>query len=90
MSKRDVQLVQEMALARAQRTWSETSEAEKPTCPVCDLLLQDRGEYQRTRQGKGGRESTVKRHNRTCPCGGTGLFPLDEEVGLLPGRLTPT
>jgi hypothetical protein len=61
MSRLEAQVVQDTALASAQRTWSKAPKEEQPTCPVCEMLLQARGEHQRTLQDKGGRDSTLTR-----------------------------
>jgi hypothetical protein len=75
MSRLEAQLVQDTALASPQRKWSQLPEEDQPKCPVCELLLRERGEKSRKLQGKGGREITLKRQYGTCPLCGTGLFP---------------
>jgi hypothetical protein len=39
--------------------------------------------------GNGGENVQLTRTYGTCPKCGAGLFPLDEELGLLPGTLAP-
>ena len=75
MSRLEAQLIQDTALRSPRRKWNELPEEEQPTCPVCEMLLQARGEHPRKLQGKGGRDITLKRQYGTCPMCGTGLFP---------------
>ena len=69
--------------------WSHASSPDCPVCPICSTPLQGRGKQQRRLQGAGGQEVLLTREYGTCPMCGTGLFPLYEELGLLPGSLTP-
>jgi len=89
MSRLEAQLIQDTAQASQSRTWSGARPQERPTCPVCGTALQARGKRTRKLQGAGGQEVTLNREYGTCPNCGTGLSPLDEELALQPGCLTP-
>jgi RNase P subunit RPR2 len=71
------------------REWARGSEQEAVLCPTCATPLQARGKHKRTFQGNGGENVTLSRTYGMCPKCGEGLFPLDEELGLLPGHLAP-
>jgi len=75
VSRLEAQLVQDSAMASPQRDWKESSDEERPQCPVCETALQKRGKQQRKLQGKGGQEISLTRSYGTCPVCGTGLFP---------------
>jgi hypothetical protein len=75
MSRLEAQLIQDTAQESKSRAWSGTSQAERPTCPLCQTPLQARGKRQRTLQGAGGQDVTLSRDYGTCPNCGTGLFP---------------
>src|SRR2546422_501006 len=60
-----------------------------PPSPACGAPLQSRGAATRELQTHAGQEITLTRSYGTCSACGAGLFPLDEELGLLPGSLTP-
>ena len=47
------------------------------------------GLHSRTLQTQGGQTLTLERRYGVCPVCATGLFPLDDELALLPGALTP-
>lgn len=67
---------------RYQEMLTETIEAlasaeqpEEIVCPHCQQLMQRRGQQQRTVQGRGGKQITLRRPYYVCPACGTGLFP---------------
>jgi hypothetical protein len=47
------------------------------------------GKHKRKLQASGGGEVELEREYAKCPVCGAGFFPLDEELELLPGSLTP-
>jgi hypothetical protein len=75
MSRLEAKLVEGTAQESQQRKWSQQPEAEQPRCPVCELILRERGEQTRTLQGRGGKNIRLKREYGTCPNCGAGLFP---------------
>ena len=85
----EAQVLQDAAQASASREWGHTSGQVGPLCPTCALPLEARGKRQRTLQSNGGESVQLTRTYGTCPKCGAGLFPLDEELGLLPGTLAP-
>ena len=58
-------------------------------CERCDKPLVSRGKQRRQLQTSGGEHVEIERSYGTCPDCGQGLFPLDKELGLLSGDLTP-
>lgn len=63
-------------------------EAERPRCPQCGVLLIAPGTQTRTLVTEHDQSLELARSYATCPQCGAGLFPLDEELALLPGTLT--
>ena len=47
------------------------------------------GKHKRKLQASGGSEVELEREYARCPACGAGFFPLDEELELLPGNLSP-
>lgn len=85
----EAQVLQDAAQASESREWGSTKGMPAPLCPTCAIPLEARGKHQRTLQGNGGENVQLLRTYGTCPECGAGLFPLDEELGLLPGTLAP-
>jgi hypothetical protein len=75
VSRLEARLLQDVALARSAGEWSEVSESERPSCPVCQTPLQARGKYTRRLQTAGGQDIRLTRSYGTCPTCGVGLFP---------------
>jgi hypothetical protein len=84
------QLITDAALASAATDWEEEAATEQPRCPQCGAKLKPRGvRAERRLQTHGGKRSSW--------CGSTGsvrpvgrrFFPLDEELGLQAGALSP-
>lgn len=75
MSRLEAQLIEDTAQESKSRTWSGSSQEERPRCPSCQSPLQARGKRQRKLQAAGGQEITLNRDYGTCPSCGTGLFP---------------
>ena len=67
----------------------EISLEERPVCPDCGQELVSSGKRRQSLQTVGGQEVTLEREYGVCPACGGKLFPLDEELELLPGSLTP-
>lgn len=89
MSRLEAQVIQDTAQQSPSQAWSGASGQERPICPVCGTPLQARGKRPRQLQAVGGQTITLKRDYGSCPTCGAGLFALDEELGLLPGSLSP-
>lgn len=58
-------------------------------CPNCGTRLEKKGKKKRKLPTRGGQEVELEREYGVCPKCGQGIFPLDEELELLPGALTP-
>lgn len=58
-------------------------------CPSCGGELERKGKKKRKLQTRGGQEVELEREYGVCKKCGHGFFPLDEELALLPGALTP-
>ncbi len=69
--------------------WSQQPEAERPRCATCGKPLSTRGQQTCFIQTNGGKTVKLTRTYGTCPVCEVGFFPLDEELGLLSGGLTP-
>jgi hypothetical protein len=90
MSRLEAKVIQDAAQESERRDWSEAQLEERPSCPVCGTALHARGKRTRHLQAAGRQEISLTRSYGTCPTCGTGLFPLDEELALLPGiSVTP-
>jgi ribosomal protein S27AE len=68
-------MLEDMALATTAADWSETPQAQHPTCPDCGQPWHLRGTGTRTILTHGGQEVRLERHYGTCPACGAGLFP---------------
>ena len=82
-------MLEDMALQSAAADWEPVHVADQPQCPQCGVPLKPRGKQTRHLQTHGGRELTLERRYGVCPSWQEGFSPLDEELGLLPGSLTP-
>jgi hypothetical protein len=83
------QLIQDVVEMGETQQWSEVPEAELPSCASCGKPLVARGERTRWLQTNGGEAVKLTRTYGTCPSVGEAFFPLDEQLGLLSGGLTP-
>ena len=81
-------MLEEAALFSQARDWGEAG-GKIPRCPVCGTELERSTEGVRTLQTQGDQVVQLTRRYGECPQCGSGIFPLDEELGLLPGHLTP-
>ena len=68
---------------------SEWEEGEGPKCAECGAEMKGVGKHKRKLQAGGGGEVELEREYAKCPACRAGIFPLDEELELLPGNLTP-
>jgi len=58
-------------------------------CPECGAALKSKGKRSRKLKTQRNQEISLERDYAQCPKCKTGLFPLDRELGLLEGELTP-
>lgn len=79
----------DLALAAAAADVRAATAEERPRCERCGVALQARGRSERGVVTHGGAEVRLRRSYATCPRCGGGSFPLDDELALLPGALTP-
>lgn len=86
MAELQAQIMGELAQASQAAVWEDSA---APTCPECGMKMKRRGEHERSLQVAGGGEVKLRRAYAVCPGCGTEFFPLDEELALLPGSLTP-
>lgn len=86
MGQLQARMMQEMAMESKARDWEPGSE---PICPECGEKMKKRSEQERRLQTQGGGEVVLKRAYAICPRCGAEIFPLDEELALIPGSLTP-
>jgi YgiT-type zinc finger domain-containing protein len=89
LGKMRARMLQDTALASPEADWSQVPKGERPTCPHCGSVLVSRGKKERRIQTQGGQDLVLKRSHGTCPACGAGFFPLDEQLGLVAGALTP-
>ena len=68
-------ILQDVALASAESSWTQDTEAQRPVCPGCGTPLQARGTHARKLHAPGGQDITLARTYGTCPTCGVGLFP---------------
>jgi hypothetical protein len=92
LSRLRARMLEDAALASAAADWSEDTEG-PPLCPQCGQLMERYGGAPvRNLQTQGGQRLELKRHGETVHAvhpAGWSFFPLDEELKLLPGDLTP-
>ena len=79
-------MLSDTANVSASAEWKEGTDG--PVCPHCGARLEGKGKKRR-RQVRGGNEVEIERGYGVFPECGQGFFPLDEELELLPGSLTP-
>jgi predicted RNA-binding Zn-ribbon protein involved in translation (DUF1610 family) len=82
-------MLEDAALASAAADLSRRPAAERLKCPQCGADLAARGHPTRELTTHFNQAVHLKRSYAVCPQCGEGFFPLDEELGLVPGQLTP-
>ncbi len=75
VSQLEAHLIQESALEQEKEDWSHYEQAERPSCPTCQVPLLSRGKRVRQLQASAGRVIHLSRTYGTCPPCGTGFFP---------------
>src|SRR5688572_1047591 len=68
-------LLADLALASAAADVREASAEERPRCERCGVMLQSRGESERTLLTQGGAQVPLRRIYLACPQCGDGSFP---------------
>lgn len=63
---------------------------ERPVCPQYGVVLEGRGRQERQLTTHQDQIVRSARSYGVCPACGAGFFPLDDELALLPGALTPS
>lgn len=79
-------MISDAAMNSASAKWEVGEKA--AVCPTCGVALIKKRKKKRELQTRGGREIELEREYGVCPECGQGIFPLDEELKLLPGKLT--
>jgi hypothetical protein len=82
-------MVERLALASAAAAVRDQPTMARPSCPTCGTRLQPRGRHARNVTTHGDQTIHLEREYAVCPTCGVGLFPLDEELALLPGAYRP-
>ena len=82
-----VRMLSDAAMRSAQAEWQ--AGAWEVVCPTCGTKLENKGKKKRRLQTRGSQEVELEREYGVCPKCGQGIFPLEEELELLPGMLTP-
>ena len=82
-------VLEDAALASRAADWSEAEARDRPACPQCGTHLEARGPQSRELVTHHNHTLYLHRRYAVCPKCEMGLFPLDWELQLLPGHLTP-
>ena len=90
LARARARLLQEVALASEATEVSSEAEGGGSQCPQCSHPLKNRGQHIRNLITNYDQSINLKRSYGVCPACGTGFFPLDEELELEPGGLTPS
>lgn len=89
LNRRRAKLLGEAVLASAAADGADRPMTDRPTCQECGTRMTPRGTQDRTIIVQGDQAVTLRRSQWRCPGCGASLFPLEEELRLLPGRLSP-
>jgi len=79
-------MLSDAAMSSKKTDWGKE---DRQKCKKCGAELQKRGKQKRRMQTWGGKEVELERDYGVCPKCGEVFFPLDDELELLPGGLTP-
>jgi predicted RNA-binding Zn-ribbon protein involved in translation (DUF1610 family) len=90
LGKMRARMLQDAALASAAADIKAAQETEQPLCPACGRVLIERTVAARELVTQHNQVLQLERSYGVCPTCETGLFPLDDELELLPGALTPS
>jgi hypothetical protein len=84
------QMLQDTALTRPSADLPTMNPSERPRCSQCGSMLNAQGAEIRTLVAEHDQMIKLAHSYATCPQCGAGLFPLDEELALISGSLTPS
>ena len=87
MMKLRAKVLEEAAQLSEMQTWTESEDV--PICPDCKKALEFRVKGKRELQTQGGHSIQLERDTASVQNADRAFFPLDEELELLPGKLTP-
>lgn len=90
LAKMRARMLQDAALASAAADIKAAPEAERPRCGACRSVLVARTVAERQLITQHNQVLKLARSYGVCPTCGAGFFPLDDELELLPGALTPS
>jgi hypothetical protein len=88
LAKMRARMLQDAALASAAADMQANEEEERPVCPECGARLESRGKQERHVTTLHNQELRLEA-TECVPPAEQAFFPLDEELELLPGQLTP-
>jgi hypothetical protein len=83
-------ILEDVALQSTATTWQGSPAGQQPTCPQCGTPLKERGRHRGVScRHTGAMISPSPAAMASVRPVRSEFFPLDEELALLPGRLTP-
>lgn len=88
-SKARARMLQDLALASTAADIQAAQEQDRPVCPKCNAPLVSDGRKTRHLVTRYNQEVVLERSHGICPACGECFFPLDDELELLSGELTP-
>jgi len=83
-------MLEDAALASDVADLRDKPAQKRPPCPVCGTPVKHHARDKRTLLTQHNQQVTLERSYAVCPKCGETFFPLDEELALLPGPLTPS
>jgi hypothetical protein len=90
LGKLRARMLQDAALASAAADLKAAPASERPMCRECGSPLEERTVAARELVTQQNQVLQLERSYGVCPTCGAGNFPLDDELELLPGALTPS
>src|SRR5215470_18104927 len=75
LARARARMLEDLATGSTTATWHASPRLHAPTCPHCNLPLDERGTHPRTLLTHGGQTLTLERSYGVCPACGAGLFP---------------
>lgn len=83
-------IVQDAALTSTASDWGQTTSEDRPVCPLCGSTLITRGRRRNDGKHKAAERSPSRKGTESVPRVRVGFFPLDEQLGLVAGSLSPS
>jgi len=90
LGKLRARMLQDAALASAVADLKAAAAAERPRCRACETVVVERTVSERQLLTQHNQVLQLVRSYGVCPTCGAGFFPLDDELELLEGALTPS